>query len=136
MCLLLLMPTVSCTIVLISIFVSTAALLCKHVIVNKYMHVNLHLHNTSEYKHWLLIGTSMKFFDLTKHAVKKAKLMLYKPLFIVHVLKGLLKSYTVVQKWSTSVTKVGMAHAYWSFIKMLRTYISSFSAGKWGVTVQ
>ena len=33
---------------------------------------------------------------LRKHAVKKAKLMLYKPLCIVHVVKDLLKSYTVV----------------------------------------
>ena len=44
--------------------------------------------------------------------------MFYKPLFIVHVkVKGFFKSYTVVQKQSTSVTKVGMAHAYQAFIK-------------------
>ena len=44
-----------------------------------------------------------------KHAVKNAKLMLYKPLFIIHVVKGILKSYTVVRKQSTSVTKVSVA---------------------------
>ena len=39
--------------------------------------------------------------------------MLCKRLFIIHVtVKGVLKSYTVVQKQSTSVTKVGMTHAY------------------------
>ena len=38
------------------------------------------------------------------------KLILYKPLFIVHVVKDLLKSYTVVQKWTTLATKVGVAH--------------------------
>ena len=51
----------------------------------------------------------------------------YKPLFIIHVAKALHKSYTVVQKQSTSVTKVGMAHAHRSFIKMLD---SSFGADK------
>ena len=43
--------------------------------------------------------------------------MLYKPLFIIHVtVKKLLKSYIVVQKQSTSVTKVGTAHAYQAYI--------------------
>ena len=37
--------------------------------------------------------------------------MLYKPLFIIHVVKSLLKSYTVVQK-TTSVTKVVVVHTY------------------------
>ena len=36
---------------------------------------------------------------LRKYAVKMSKLMLYKSLFIIHVtIKGLLKSYAVVQK--------------------------------------
>ena len=35
---------------------------------------------------------------LRKHAVKKAKQMFYKPQFIIHVVKDLLKSYTVVRK--------------------------------------
>ena len=42
--------------------------------------------------------------SLRKHAVKKAELMLYKPLFIAHVVKCLLKSYTVIRKQSASVT--------------------------------
>ena len=43
--------------------------------------------------------------------------MLYKPLHIIHVtVKSLLKSYAVAQKQNTSVTKVGMAHAYQTFI--------------------
>ena len=42
--------------------------------------------------------------------------MLYKPLFIIHVrVKGLFKLYCST-KQSTSVTKVGMAHAYQAFI--------------------
>ena len=46
--------------------------------------------------------------------------MLYKPLFIIYVVKDLLKSSTVVQKQSTFVvTKVVMAHAYQSSIKTL-----------------
>ena len=50
--------------------------------------------------------------------------MLYKPLFIIHVtVKGLFKSYNVVQKQRTSVSKVGMAHAHQAFMKIL--YISS-----------
>ena len=46
--------------------------------------------------------------------------MLIKPLFIVHVTeKAFLKVIaTVAQKQITSVTKVGMAHAYQAFIKM------------------
>ena len=43
--------------------------------------------------------------------------MLYEPLSIVNVVKGILKSYTVVWKWSTSVTKVDVAHTYLSSIK-------------------
>ena len=39
-----------------------------------------------------------------------------------HVVKGLLKSYTIVQKQSTSVTEVGMAHIYQSFIKNLAKF--------------
>ena len=38
----------------------------------------------------------------------KTKLMLCKPLFIVH---GRIKGFTTVQKQSTSVEKLGMAHA-------------------------
>ena len=59
--------------------------------------------------------------------------MLYKPLFVVHVVKGLLKSYAVVQKRSTSITKVGVAHAHQSFIKTLGL---SFIADKLGLIVQ
>ena len=46
---------------------------------------------------------------------------LYKPLlilFIIHVtVIGFLKNYAVVQKQNTSVTKVGVAHAYQGFYK-------------------
>ena len=41
-----------------------------------------------------------------KHAVKKAELMLYKPLFITHVVKCLLKSYTVAQNESSQLQKL------------------------------
>ena len=61
----------------------------------------------------IIIGTSTNLARI--YAVIKAKLMLYKPLFIVHVVKDLLKSYTVVRKQSTSITKVGVAHAYESY---------------------
>ena len=45
--------------------------------------------------------------------------MLHKQ-FIFHVtVKGLLRIYTVVQKQSTSVAKVGVTHAYQAFIKVL-----------------
>ena len=47
-----------------------------------------------------------------KHAVKMTKLVLYKPLFIIYVVKDLVKTYTIVQKQSTSVKKVSMAHEY------------------------
>lgn len=49
---------------------------------------------------------------------KHAKLIL-KPLFIVHAVNGLLKSYiaTVEQKQSISVKIVGMAHACEAYIK-------------------
>ena len=41
----------------------------------------------------------------------KRLIMLYKPLFIIHVtVKALFKGY--VQEQSISVTKVGMAHAH------------------------
>ena len=43
--------------------------------------------------------------------------MLYKPLFIVH--KHLVKSYSVIQKQHTSITKVSMAHTSQAFINML-----------------
>ena len=60
--------------------------------------------------------------------------MLYKPLVIIHVVKGLLKSYTVVRKQSTFVvTKVVMAHAYQCFIKTLG--FKFLSADKWGLIV-
>ena len=45
--------------------------------------------------------------------------MLFKPLFIIHVVKGDFKSYNVVQKRSISITKVYMAHACRSFLKIL-----------------
>ena len=45
--------------------------------------------------------------------------MLYKPLSIIHLAKGLLKRYNVVQKLSNSLTKVGVTHGYQAFIKML-----------------
>ena len=81
MCLLLLTPIVSSKTTKInrfnSIFVTTAALLCKHINVLRYV------------------------------TVKMSKLKLYKPPFIVYP-----KAYTVVQKQNTSITKVGMAHAY------------------------
>ena len=45
--------------------------------------------------------------------------MFYEPLIIIHVEKGLPKSYTVVQKQSSTITKMGVAHEYQSFIKTL-----------------
>ena len=77
------------------------------------MHVNQFLHITSE------------------HVVEKTKLIM--PLFIVCVtVKALLKSYTVVQKQSISVTNVGMAHAHWAFINTLGL---KFQWGPWGCPI-
>ena len=46
--------------------------------------------------------------------------MLYIIKIIIHVIiKGLLKSYNVVQKQSTTVTKVDVAHTYRAFINIL-----------------
>ena len=52
--------------------------------------------------------------------------MLYKPLLIVQVtIKPLLKCYTVVQKQSNSITKVGEAHTYIpNFYKGVRLQLS------------
>ena len=48
------------------------------------------------------------------------KLMLHKPLFIIYVVKGLLKSYTVYYKnEAPQLQKWVLAHAYQSFIKTL-----------------
>ena len=48
----------------------------------------------------------------------KTKVTLYKPVSFVTV-KYLIKSYTVVIKQSTSVTKVGVAYSHSAFIKKL-----------------
>ena len=52
----------------------------------------------------LLFGASMKYFKKTN----KIKLMLCRSQFMVH---GRVKVYTIVQKQSASVAKVGVAHA-------------------------
>ena len=50
--------------------------------------------------------------------------MLIKPLFIIHVTVKAFLLYTVVQKLSISVTKVGVAHAYCTFIFQVSVQIN------------
>ena len=76
---------------LTNIFVTTTALLCKHVIINKCMYISVCT---------LQMPTvNWRFYGRESMLLKRLKLiMLYKLLFIVHVItvKGVLKSYIVV----------------------------------------
>ena len=89
---------------LTSIFVTTAALLCQHLIINN--------RTCTIIQTLLLFGTFTESFKKTN----KTKLMLSKPLFIVHVrVKSIFKVIrAAVQKWIDSVAQVGMTK--WDFI--------------------